>query len=183
MLRRSACLQVPIFIWKSDDRVGVSYVHPLRVVSRGIEGDAVRLIESSGEGFILFGLTLARDSAEHLDLPAAAFCQEKVAIGGSPQLDQSLRSSSDRFQVPCAGRKKRGLHCYSAWHDARVSALALGFGCEAFRVCRNEDYVSKHFERWKELAALTSEEQDPAKLTELANVPMRNNQTSIERSF
>jgi hypothetical protein len=28
--------------------------------------------------------------------------------------------------------------------------------------------VSKHFERWKELAALTSKEQDPAKLTELA---------------
>jgi hypothetical protein len=29
--------------------------------------------------------------------------------------------------------------------------------------------VSKHFERWKELAALTSKEQDPAKLTELAH--------------
>jgi hypothetical protein len=29
--------------------------------------------------------------------------------------------------------------------------------------------VSKHFERWKKLAALTSKEQDPAKLTELAN--------------
>jgi len=29
--------------------------------------------------------------------------------------------------------------------------------------------MSKHFERWKELAVLTSKEQDPAKLTELAN--------------
>jgi len=29
--------------------------------------------------------------------------------------------------------------------------------------------VSKHFERWKELASLTSKEQDPAKLTELAH--------------
>jgi hypothetical protein len=29
--------------------------------------------------------------------------------------------------------------------------------------------VSKHFERWKELAALCLREQDPAKLTELAN--------------
>jgi hypothetical protein len=28
--------------------------------------------------------------------------------------------------------------------------------------------VSKNFERWKELATLTSREQDPAKLTELA---------------
>jgi hypothetical protein len=28
--------------------------------------------------------------------------------------------------------------------------------------------VSKDFERWKELATLTSKEQDPAKLTELA---------------
>lgn len=28
--------------------------------------------------------------------------------------------------------------------------------------------MSKYFERWKELAALTSKEQDPAKLMELA---------------
>ena len=35
-------------------------------------------------------------------------------------------------------------------------------------ISRNQDYVSKNFERWKELAALTSKEQDSAKLTELA---------------
>ena len=29
--------------------------------------------------------------------------------------------------------------------------------------------MSKHFERWKELAALTSKEQDPVRLTELAS--------------
>jgi len=29
--------------------------------------------------------------------------------------------------------------------------------------------MSKNCERWKELASLTSKEQDPAKLTELAN--------------
>ena len=34
---------------------------------------------------------------------------------------------------------------------------------------RNQDHVSKNFERWKELATLTSKEQDPARLTELAN--------------
>ena len=34
---------------------------------------------------------------------------------------------------------------------------------------RNEVYVSKHYERWKELAALTSAEQDPEKLMELAH--------------
>jgi hypothetical protein len=39
---------------------------------------------------------------------------------------------------------------------------------ELFRGVRNQDYVSKNFERWKELATLTSKEQDPAKLTELA---------------
>ena len=35
-------------------------------------------------------------------------------------------------------------------------------------VSRNQDYVSQNFERWKELATLTSKEQDSAKLTELA---------------
>jgi hypothetical protein len=29
--------------------------------------------------------------------------------------------------------------------------------------------VSKHFERWKELAAMVSKEQDSAKLAQLAN--------------
>ena len=33
---------------------------------------------------------------------------------------------------------------------------------------RNQDYVSKNVERWKELAARCLGEQDPAKLTELA---------------
>jgi hypothetical protein len=34
---------------------------------------------------------------------------------------------------------------------------------------RNQDYMSKKFERWKELAARCLGEQDPAKLAELAN--------------
>jgi hypothetical protein len=33
---------------------------------------------------------------------------------------------------------------------------------------RNQDYVSLNFERWKQLSALASKEQDPAKLTDLA---------------
>ena len=75
----------------------------------------------------------------------------------------------------------------NAWATYSVNALALDFGLasspikaqeasasgmrfpELFRIDRNEDHVSKHFERWKELATLTSKEQDPAKLTELAN--------------
>jgi hypothetical protein len=38
-----------------------------------------------------------------------------------------------------------------------------------FPANRENSNVSKNFERWKELAMLTSKEQDPAKLTELAN--------------
>jgi hypothetical protein len=34
---------------------------------------------------------------------------------------------------------------------------------------RKQDYVSKHFERWKELAAKVSTEQDSEKLAQLAN--------------
>jgi hypothetical protein len=32
-----------------------------------------------------------------------------------------------------------------------------------------QDHVSKHFERWKELAAMVSKEQDSVKLAQLAN--------------
>ena len=36
------------------------------------------------------------------------------------------------------------------------------------RIERNQDYMSKNFERWKELAGRCLGEQDPAKLAELA---------------
>ena len=49
------------------------------------------------------------------------------------------------------------------------SGTASNASSRAFSLAgRNEDYVSKNFERWKELATQTSKEQDPAKLTELA---------------
>jgi hypothetical protein len=36
------------------------------------------------------------------------------------------------------------------------------------RIERNQDYISKNFERWKELAGRCLGERDPAKLAELA---------------
>jgi hypothetical protein len=45
----------------------------------------------------------------------------------------------------------------------------LGERPKICRIERNQDYMSKNFERWKELAARCLGEQDPAKLTELAN--------------
>jgi hypothetical protein len=42
---------------------------------------------------------------------------------------------------------------------------------------RNQDYVSLNFERWKQLSALASKEQDPAKLTELNIVLTQKTQT------
>ena len=40
---------------------------------------------------------------------------------------------------------------------------------QALCIERNQDYMSRNFERWKELAARCLGEQDPGKLTELAN--------------
>ncbi len=45
----------------------------------------------------------------------------------------------------------------------------LGERPRLYQFDRNQDYVPKNFERWKELAARCLGEQDPAKLTELAN--------------
>jgi hypothetical protein len=57
-----------------------------------------------------------------------------------------------------------------------MNALKLGFlscggsGSISELFCIAEMRImSKHFERWKQLAALASKEQDPAKLTELAH--------------
>lgn len=63
-------------------------------------------------------------------------------------LDSGLASSPIKFG------KRRALKCVFP---------------RLFRIGRNEDHVSKHFERWKELASLIAKERDPAKLTELAN--------------
>jgi hypothetical protein len=49
------------------------------------------------------------------------------------------------------------------------SAPTLSLHTLRFRIERNQDYLSKKFERWKELAARWLGEQDPAKLTELAS--------------
>jgi hypothetical protein len=51
----------------------------------------------------------------------------------------------------------------------REGGIALKGIIRASSYCRNEDYVSKHFERWEELAVLCLREQDTEKLTELAN--------------
>ena len=55
----------------------------------------------------------------------------------------------------------------------QVSRVAPGMSSRAFfRAGRNEDYVSKTLERWKELkelATLRLGEQGPARLTELAS--------------
>ena len=40
---------------------------------------------------------------------------------------------------------------------------------ELFLIGRNQERMSKNFERWKALADLTSKERDPEKLTQLAS--------------
>ena len=52
---------------------------------------------------------------------------------------------------------------------ARTSYRTLVPDSEHSCIARNQEYMSKTFERWKELASLTSKEQDPAKLAELAS--------------
>jgi len=47
--------------------------------------------------------------------------------------------------------------------------VAPGRVSQALCIERNQDYVSRNFERWKELAARCLGEQDPAKLMELAS--------------
>jgi hypothetical protein len=46
--------------------------------------------------------------------------------------------------------------------------LRLGERPKICRIERNQDYMSKNFERWKELAGRCLGEQDPATLAELA---------------
>src|ERR1700676_1691431 len=81
VLRRAPRLQVSLLIRKPDNGVGVPHVHPLRVASRRIEGNAVGAAESAGENASLPRFTTSGDSAEHFDFSAAAFCQEKVTVG------------------------------------------------------------------------------------------------------
>lgn len=53
--------------------------------------------------------------------------------------------------------------------EVRISGCG-GSGSISELLCIAEMRImSEHFERWKQLAALTSKEQDPTKLTELAH--------------
>jgi hypothetical protein len=53
-------------------------------------------------------------------------------------------------------------------HIAQIS-FAPAVHPTAIRINQEYEYMSNNFERWKELASLTSKERDPAKLTELAS--------------
>jgi hypothetical protein len=50
-----------------------------------------------------------------------------------------------------------------------IRPLLLHCSQELFRIGRNQECMSKNFERWKALADLTSKERDPEKLTQLAS--------------
>src|SRR5579872_4186601 len=111
VLGRSVRFQIPIFVCEPDDRVGVSYVHPLGVVSRRIEGDAIRLVESGDINFFLPRVTRERDSAEDSDFSAAALRQENVAVGGGPDQPGIIKPRGELLHLksgwslwPCALR-------------------------------------------------------------------------------
>src|SRR5580704_14522737 len=82
VLGRTGGLKVPIFVRNADDGVCVSDVDPLGIVSRRVKGDAVRLVEAFHKDGGLPGFAIGCDATEDLDFAAAAFSQEKIAVGG-----------------------------------------------------------------------------------------------------
>ena len=83
MLRRSRAGHIAVVIRETHYRVHVGDVHPLRIYFR-IERDAKGRIQSRGEDFHPSGLALFGDSAQHLDVAAVGFSQEKIAVGSGP---------------------------------------------------------------------------------------------------
>jgi hypothetical protein len=67
-------------VGESDDRVGIADVDPLRV-GEGIERDAERKVEASGECGNLLGSAVGAYAAEDEDLVAVGVGEENVAVG------------------------------------------------------------------------------------------------------
>src|ERR1700726_1605073 len=85
-------LKVTISVPKAYDRVGIPHVDPLRVWARGIEGNAVRPVETFREYLGALGLAVHAQPAENTDPAAASFCDEDIA-GGCNTYDARCRET------------------------------------------------------------------------------------------
>jgi hypothetical protein len=80
MLGCSSGYQITVTIWKSNDRISVPDIHPLRVVPGRVERYAIGLIQSLCENLHLPGFAIWGNSAEYSNDAAAAFGEKYVTI-------------------------------------------------------------------------------------------------------
>src|SRR5580693_801982 len=94
VLRWPAAGQIAVVIRKTHNRIHVRYVHPLRIGSQRIEGDAERSIQAGGEDLHLLRLAVGSDSTKYFDVATIGFSQKEIAVGSGaddPRIVQAGR--------------------------------------------------------------------------------------------
>src|SRR5258707_13923902 len=81
LLQRTAGGHVAVVMRKPDHRIFVGHIHPLRIGSERIEGDAEGSLQPGRKNLYLLRLTLGRHAAKNLDVSCAGFGEKQVAVG------------------------------------------------------------------------------------------------------
>src|SRR6267143_2316594 len=150
MLRRAAGLQIAVAVRKAYNFVGVADINPLGILSRGIQRDSVRALQSAGEDLHLLRLAVGSQATKNANASGSAFREEDVAIGSSPQQARTIQASGILLNLETCRRD--GSHiCRSGNHIGtifgRVRCVRLGKIIHRDLARRSRFFVSEISER------------------------------------
>src|SRR5579863_9861433 len=109
MLRRPARLQVSSMVRKADHLIDVANVDPLRVRSRRIKLNSIRLFQAAGEHLHLFRFAVAGHTSEDANTTGFRLCQKNVAVRRGSQQSRIVESGGIEFHLESWGRNRPGV--------------------------------------------------------------------------
>ncbi len=103
---RSAGLQISVVIRKANHFIRVSDINPLRVRSRRIKRNSVRLGQPVCEDLHLFRLAVGGHPAKNADAPRVTFRQKNVAVRRGPQPAWTIQPARIEFYLESRRRDR-----------------------------------------------------------------------------
>ncbi len=108
-LGTAAGLQVSVAVVKANDRVGITDVDILRIRAWRIEGNAIRLLESTHEGLGLLRLAISANAAKDFDIAGMALGDENVSVRGSSHPSRLIQASGEELDLESRRRDGKGV--------------------------------------------------------------------------
>src|SRR5947209_13908838 len=105
----SGSLQIPVVVCEAHDRIGVSEVNPLGIVSGRIKGDTEVLAQAGREHGALLWFAVRRDTAVDLHLALVGFRDKQVAVWRRSNFPRSGHSRSVELDLESRNSLRPGV--------------------------------------------------------------------------